>query len=190
MDSNLLMFRGERYVLLICVYSTFALTERTKGRDFDGIAPRISGWCLDARDKHHTLEMIHMDSDPIFTSARFKKFAESLDINMFYAPPGQHWVNGYVERFIRTITGNGKTMLKASGLPFKYWFYALRHAVFLHNIVQSRKLIKNPSYKNLSAYEIFAKEKFIDKVPVFGQLVIARNSDPSKLHVWDTVGRE
>ena len=182
---------GERYALLcICKDSTFALIEWTKGRDFNSIAPVITGWRLDARDKKHTIEMIHTDSDPIFTSLRFKQFVQGLDINFFYAPPGQHWVNGYVERFIRTITGNGKTMLKASGLPFKYWFYALRHAVFLHNIVQSRKLIKNPNYKNVSAYEIFTKEKFIDKIPVFGQLVIARNSDPSKLTAWDTVGRE
>ena len=183
---------GEKYaVLYICKDSTFALCDFAKGRDFEkDIKPVLTSWRLDAREQKHKMEIIHTDSDPIFVSTKFQQWLKTLEINVIYAPPGQHWVNGYIERFIRTVSGNGKTMLYASGLPFKYWFYALKYAVFLHNIVQSRRLIKNPNYKDLSAYEIYYKEKFVDTIPIFGQLVISRNSDPGKLKVWETVGRE
>jgi hypothetical protein len=185
--------RGERYVMFyICDDSTFGFVDFTEGRDFEkDIKPVITKWRLETRDAGWEMKVLHCDADPIFKSKQFQDFVKSHGINTYYAPPGQHWRNGLVERFIRTISSNAKTMLSASGLPFKYWFFAIKHAVLLSNLVcQRRRTRKNPSYSQMSAYEVFTKAQWKLRMPIFGQLVISRNSDPARLSTADTRGRE
>jgi transposase InsO family protein len=132
---------NEFFYIYVCDDTYFGLVEAGKGRDFEkDIKPVVTAWRLEARDNGWNMEQLHFDSDPIFLSAEFQEWLGTLDINAYYAPPGQHWANGLVERFIQTIKNNAKAMLRASGLPAKYWFYAIKHAVFMHNQTWVKKL--------------------------------------------------
>ena len=154
------------------------------------IIPAVMHWSLEARDDGYKMQLLHMDSDSVFKCKEFKDWLATININTHYAPPGQHWANGLVERFIQTVGNNAQAMLDASGLPIKFWFFSLAHAVDLHNKFLTKRLQKQDSYKGKSAYDIVNKGKFRKKLPVFGQLVIARNSDPNSLLKWESRGRE
>ena len=177
-----------RYVfLLIDEDSNFSLISPTAGRDVDKeIKPAIHAWRLHARDNGWQMQILHMDSDAIFKKQEFQQFLNGLDINAVYAPPGQHHVNTLIERFTQTVKNNAKAMIKASGLPIRYWFYAFLHAVFLHNRtlrIKRGQDISNP--RKVTPYQIFYGSQWTGPLPTWGQLVISRKpvaNDQPKLN--------
>ena len=183
---------GETLALLyICKDTGYGLIEALKGKEINtDLKPPILHWHLDARDNGWQMKLLHMDADPTFKSKDFIDWLAKLEINVHYAPSGQHWANSLIERFIQTVGKNAQAMLDASGLPTKFWFYALKHAVHLHNILVSKRMQKQDSYKGKSAYEIINKTKWKTKMPVFGQLIIAREPNPETLTKWTKPGRE
>ena len=48
--------------------------------------------------------------------------------------------NGTAERYYRTLTDRGRSMLIASGLPLSYWEYCLRYACWVTNRVPTSGL--------------------------------------------------
>jgi transposase InsO family protein len=104
--------------------------------------PAIQHWSLEARDAGYKMQLLHMDSDSVFKCKEFVDWLAMVEINSHFALPGQHWANTLIERFLQTVGNNAQTMLNASGLPFKFWFFALSHAVDLHN----KLLTKFPTF--------------------------------------------
>ena len=131
-----------------------------------------------------------MDSDKIFKKAEFQEWLNTLNINTQYAPPGQHAVNGRIESLIKTIKGNAKSMLRASGLPIRYWFYAFMHSVFLHNLARRKRTESNMYYKRLRPHEIFYSSKWTGHLPVLGQLVLSRDPKANDKPTLSDRGRE
>ena len=178
--------------LLIDEDSDFALVSPTVGRDVDKeIKPAIHAWRLHSRDNGWQMQILHMDSDTIFKKQEFQQWLNGLEINAVYAPPGQHHVNTLVERFAQTIKNNAKAMIKASGLPIRYWFYAFLHAVFLHNrTLRIKRGQRSMNPRKISPYQIFYGSKWTGPLPAWGQLVISRKPVANDQPKLDDRGRE
>jgi hypothetical protein len=180
-----------RVIFYLCDDSNYGIIDAVDDVDVEQeLRPIITGWRLHARENNHVMERLHFDSDSVFKDRQFQDWLGTLDISAKYGAPGQHWSNGLIERFIRTVQGNGKAMLRASGLPAKYWFFALQHAVFMHNLIWSKRLMRDGKFKRLTPYEIFTGQRWTTKLPIFGQLVLSRHSDPSKLSKLEYRGRK
>lgn len=184
---------GTRYYFLyICDDSSYGLIEGSTDKEYQAtIKPTISAWRLHARDQGWKMEQLHFDADQIFLNRQLQEWLASLEVSCDYAPPGQHWKNGLVEAFNKVVEYNGKTMLRASGLPYKYWFFAFAHAVFLHNIARNKRLIKEDgTYNRVSAWELVHQQRFTKRVPIFGQEVMARDPKANNIDKLESRGRE
>jgi hypothetical protein len=179
-----------KYALLyICDDSSYGLVEFMNKKDLSSLKNIIHGWRLFVRDKEYSMERLQFDADPTFEQSAFKEWLISQDISPQFAAPGEHEANGLVERFIQSVSNSAKTLLLASGLPGKYWVYALKYAVFLHNIVIKKRFIYDEKYKYVTPYERVHGKEFNKKLPIFGCLVIARVPDLSKITKLDPRGR-
>ena len=67
-------------------------------------------------------------------------------------PPGHHWANGRIERLIQLWKGMVRAMLWEAGLPTIWWFFALKMATVIGNIVNKAR-DDNGAPMNISAYE-------------------------------------
>ena len=93
---------------------------------------------------------IRMDSDGVFVSHAFKQWLGENNIRPEYCQPRRHQQNGAAGASIRSINDMARCMLVASGLPGKYWGYAVQHAVFVRNRVVSSNLDASPYFKAFS----------------------------------------
>ena len=175
----------------ICASSWFIKAAPTRERDIDGeVKPIVQQWRLSVRDSKWEMQKLHFDSDGIFKKKDFIDFLNAADISAHFAPPGQHWVNGFVEVFIGIIENNAVAMLRASGLPFKYWVFAFQLACWLHNIIYRRRrklklkdgeYFRSAEYEGLTPFEIVYDQVWTRKKLIFGQAVVCRHSDLNKL---------
>jgi hypothetical protein len=183
---------GKKFAYLyICDDSSYVRLAWTKEHMTDLAVPVIQGWRFEANERGWAMHKIHFDSDPVFKSEQFRDQLAAMDIGTRYAPPGQHWVNGLMERFIQTICHNGYAMLRASGLPEKYFPFALSYATWLHNQHYRLRAVNasNPSYVGKVPYEVVHQRKYTGPRPALGQAVIARHSNPQQLAKLDDRGR-
>ena len=178
------------YYLYICDDSSYGLIEAATGKDFvDDIKPTITAWRLFARDNNWKMDSLHFDSDPIFLASELQNWLKTLDVSCHYAPPGQHWKNGLVEAFNKVIQYTGLTMLRASGLPAEYWFFAMQYAVELYNNTYNKRLNRNTYFKMKPNDYVF-DGKLVRKFPIFGQHVCARDPKANEIGKLEYRGRE
>ena len=122
---------------------------------------------------------IRMDSDGVFVSHAFKQWLGENNIRPEYCQPRRHQQNGAAEASIRSINDMARCMLVASGLPGKYWGYAVQHAVFVRNRVVSSNLDASPYFK------AFSKQPDLNMLQEFGSEVYALNDDARKFKLGD-----
>ena len=175
----------------ICRNSWYIKASPCRERDVEGeIKPIVQQWRLEARDSRWEMKKLHFDSDAIFKKKDFITFLNESDISARFAPAGQHWVNGFVERFIGMIESNAVAMLRASGLPFKYWVFAFLWATWIHNLlyrrrrllkIENKEYFRSSEYEGMTPFEIVWDQVWTRKKLVFGQAVVSRHSDLNKL---------
>ena len=181
----------KRYVYVyICDDSTYMLDEWSTYHDTDQAGAAVQAWRCLANGAGWSMHKQHFDADAVFKAKDFEETLNSMDIGTEYAPPGQHWVNGLIERFGQTVTNNAMAMLNASGLPAKYYPFAFSYSIFLHNhLYRIPKTVgRNPEYWGKTPNEIVGLP-YKGPTPGFGQAVMARHSNPDILGKLDDVGR-
>ena len=181
----------KRYVYVyICDDSTYMLDEWTTYHDTNQAGAAVQAWRCVANGAGWSMHKQHFDADAVFKAKDFEDTLNAMDIGTEYAPPGQHWVNGLIERFGQTISNNAMAMLSASGLPAKYYPFAFSYSIFLHNhLYRIPKTIgRNPKYWGKTPNEVVGLP-YKGPTPGFGQGVMARHSNPNILGKLDDVGR-
>jgi hypothetical protein len=181
----------KRYVYVyICDDSSYMMDEWSTHHDSDQAGAAVQAWRCTANGAGWSMHKQHFDADAVFKAKEFQEVLHSMDIGTQYAPPGQHWVNGLIERFGQTISNNSMAMLRASGLPIKYYPFAFSYAIFLHNhlYIIPKTVGRNPEYWGKTPNDIIGLP-YQGVTPAFGQAVMSRHSDPDSLGKLDDVGR-
>ena len=181
---------GKKWAILYrCDDSQFAKVAFTSDLSHDQLTKIFQHWRFEANETGWKMRRLHFDAGSVFTSEKFQDALASMEVGCVYGPPGQHWVNGLIENFVRTIEITAVTMLRASGLSLWYWSYAFRHAVWLSNHVMRRKRSRNEAYIGMTPYQIIHGRKFKRRVPVFGQAIVARIPEANDLPKLTPRGR-
>ena len=81
---------------------------------------------------------LHSDADSVFRSAKFQRFNAGVGIRQSFSRPYAKNDSPLIERYVRTIRGRAKTMLKASGLGDEFWVPAVAHSVQLTNMLPTK----------------------------------------------------
>ena len=170
-------------------YALFYITQRgrigfvefVKGKNEEEIISAVQGWRLQASEAGWSLDQLHFDADSNFLSASFVDALTRLGIGSSHSAGGQHWRSGLVENFIGIIVGPSRSMLKASGLPAKFWPHAINYAVLLYNIRRNKHLDNDPRFSHMSPIEAFQSFKWHLPTPAFGQLCYSSAPDGANI---------
>ena len=76
---------------------------------------------------------ICMDNSTEYKTKKVVQFLSKNSILEDLAPPNTSPLNGTAERFNRTIQNCARAMLSDSGLPKRFWAYAVKYATLIHN---------------------------------------------------------
>ena len=179
---NVPSLSGYRYGLMfIDNDSSYGMVEFLKTKQFHELVGSIKKWKLTISNLGFELNIIQADSDTIFEDERFTRSLRDLNIELQYAPPGAHQLNGLVERMIQTIAAMSRAMLIASGLPLKYWTYAMNYAMLIYNCTLKTRFRTDGLRKYTSPYEAILGGKPIFNFPIFGCIMVTKYPEANRL---------
>src|ERR1700722_10421650 len=84
-------------------------------------------------DKAYTIRNLRSDNGGEFISNAFSAFLDQGGVHRQLTAPYTPQQNGVVERGNRTIVGDIRTTLQASGLPKSFWAEAAATSVYIRN---------------------------------------------------------
>ena len=187
---NVPSLSGYRYGLMfIDNDSSYGMVEFLKTKQFHELVGSIKKWKLTISNLGFELNIIQADSDTIFEDERFTRSLRDLNIELQYAPPGAHQLNGLVERMIQTIAAMSRAMLIASGLPLKYWTYAMNYAMLIYNCTLKTRFRTDGLRKYTSPYEAILGGKPIFNFPIFGCIMVTKYPEANRLPALANRGR-
>jgi len=166
---------GERYSFLYRCNNS-GTVKMAALQDLDpqrSLIPAVQVWRIEAREKQWTMHKMHADSGSTTRSKSFITTMANMGINMVYAPPGQHYMNGFIETFIRTVVLCTKSMIRAAHLPTKLWPYIMQHACWLSNTLLQRRRKRQPHYQEERPIDIISKKSWTGKWPTPGQAAVS-----------------
>ena len=100
-------------------------------------------------------KVIRTDFDKKLLQGDVEEFIHSKDTDLEGAPPNRQHQNGLVERAWQSIVTMSRNWLTSSLLSSKYWYYAVKRAVEISNIMPTTH-IKN---KTTTIHELLYQEK-------------------------------
>lgn len=176
--------------LYICDDTTYGIMDWRKRHNMETFISVAQMWRFYANDLGWSMRRMHFDADPVLIAQKVKDALADISIGARYSPPGEHWRNGLVERWIETFDNNGLTMLLASELPSHLYIFAIKYALFLHNVEwQTRRRRRLGQSARFQPWNEVHGTPYVGKKPVFGQLVVAGHIDPTKLLKMEDKGR-
>lgn len=182
---------GNRYGLMYCDNETsYGFVEFLSSKEFSELAQVFTKWKLEVRDLGFDMQRIQFDADSVFENGEMQRHLQQMGILSQFAPSGEHRANGQVEAMIRTIVYMARTMLLASGLPERYWPYAISYAMLIYNATMKKRFRDDPARQFKSPYEIVKKIKPLLDFPLFGALAVSRIPDANDLEAFAYRGRE
>jgi Reverse transcriptase (RNA-dependent DNA polymerase) len=117
-------------------HSRFIVTSVSKGKD---VLPALQD--LNSRYKPKKL---FSDGEPLMTQGDPRTFAREHGIDVSYAPHHTPALNGIVERSIRTVDTDARTLLAAAHLSVRFWPEARAHAAWIRNRIPRSPDNKTP----------------------------------------------
>ena len=85
-------------------------------------------------------QLIRTDFDTKLIGEKIENIFLQKNIRLEAAPPHRQHQNGLVERHWRTVVSMARNWLTSSMLPSKYWFFAVKRAVEVCNILPTKHL--------------------------------------------------
>ena len=99
-------------------------------------------------------KLVRCDFDPKFMGKHVQKLFQDEKIQLQAAPPRRQHQNGLVERHWASLVKTARTWLTSSLLPTKYWWFAIKRAAEISNI------LKAPHKETpISPYELVTGQK-------------------------------
>ena len=182
---------GNRFGLMyICDDTSYGFVEFLETKEFAELSQVITKWKLKVKGMGFDMEMLQFDADPVFENQELQAHLANLEVNWQYAPPGEHRANGLVERMIQTVVYMARTMLLASGLPERYWPYAIQYAMLIYNHLPKSRFDSDPDRRHKGPVEIVTGLIPVEYFPIFGALAVARIPDANELDPFSYRGRE
>ena len=106
---------------------------------------------------------IHLDGGSEFIGEELKLFCEQRGIEFLPSPPYDPTRNGVAEREVRTSKDIGTTLLEHARLSHEYWWYAVKHSVYVWNRTHLS------SETGVTPYEAFrGRSPSVEHLGVFG----------------------
>ena len=128
--------------------------------------------------------LIRTDYDTKLMGGKSLRLLKKAGIKVQAAPPKRQHQNGLVERHWQTVVTMARNWLRSSLLPTKYWFYAIKRACEVCNILPTHHLstVTTP-------YELVFNEKvdYRQLFPMFSTAYIKQEQESSKKkNKWKT----
>jgi hypothetical protein len=181
---------GNRYGMIYCDdENSFGMIDFVKDKSLQTVTSTILKWKLVADDMGYRLQQLQFDSDPIFENEELEEILVKERISARFAPPGRHQSNGLVERMIQTVVGMARSMLIGSGLPLKYWTYAMSYAMLIYNATLKSRFKDDEELKYKSPYLMMTGDMPVYDFPIFGCYCISRNPNALQGPAFDPRGR-
>ncbi len=160
-SAPVLQLGGVRYTLLLVdKYSKFKFVYALKN---------LTTSVLDAvkkflRDVGIKPNLIRTDFDYKLMGGEVEKLLTEEKIRIESAPPKRQHENGYVERHWQTVVTMARNWLTSSQLPAKYWFFAIKRACEVNNLLPFQR-----DGKVTTPYELVYKQKvdYRNLLPMF-----------------------
>ncbi|CAI7882760.1 unnamed protein product [Closterium sp. NIES-53] len=133
------------------------------------------------RQAMRLVKVLRSDRGGEFLGAEFTKFLKRNGIRHQLTCPGTLQQNSIAERANRTIGKAAKTLLRAGGMPYKFWPEAVRHVITVKN-----RVLMHVGDKHWVPYERWlGKKPSIDMLRVWGcmGLVMVPKEQRHKLEV-------
>ncbi|KAK9076273.1 hypothetical protein SSX86_004606 [Deinandra increscens subsp. villosa] len=154
---------GNRYFMLIVDdFSRYMWVYMIKTKDeafncFKSFKSRVE------KETKYKVRMLRTDRGGEFNSFVFKKYCEDAGIRRQTTAPYTPQQNGVVERRNRTVMEMTRSMLKSMKVPETLWGEAVRHTVYVLNMLPTKGV------KGLTPYEAWKKRKpTVQYLKVFG----------------------
>lgn len=172
--------KQERYILaVIDNFSRFAIVKVIKKRE-EALA-RVIQMMAKMLQVHpeNRVKTLHIDKAGEFRSKAFDEFMEANGIQVLYAVPDYHEMNGVAENYFKRLQQVTRCLLEQAKLPTRFWGYAVKYASILLQCWPNRTIGKTP-------YEAFHETKPpVGLLEIFGEEVYApkkkRERDHEKL---------
>ena len=156
---------GEMYYLLTADDAT-GWTEITTLDNLAAMTPKIQAHMARLPKLP---KMIRLDHAGYFDSKQLKAWAATHNIALEYCQPRRHQQNGCAEATVGAINQVARCMMVHSGLPPKFWPYAVRYASFVRNRCTSA------SGKSPPLTQVNGKKVNFDLLRTFGCTVYVLN---------------
>jgi hypothetical protein len=116
---------------------------------------------------------LRIDRGGEFNSENFGEFCLEQGVRRQLTVPYSPQQNGVVERFNATVVGAARSMLKAKGLPNRFWGEAVLTAVYILNRTPTR------SVEGATPFEVWYRRKpSVHHFRTFGCIVYVKNTKP------------
>ena len=102
-----------------------------------------------------------------FTSGEMKEYCELLKIKHELTSPYAHHQALFIERLWRTLADASRTMLATSGIDYKYWPLAFRHAVHVYRLLPHKTRDESTATES-PHYKLFGVEGDVSHLRIFG----------------------
>nr|GFC02074.1 zinc finger, CCHC-type [Tanacetum cinerariifolium] len=119
------------------------------------------------------IRMLRTDRGGEFTSNEFTKYCKEKGIARQLTAPYSPQQNGVVERRNRTVLSITRSMMKAMKLPLTFWAEAVRHAIYILNMVPTKALVDKTPYEAL-----YNRKPNLENLRIFGCKAYAKITIP------------
>jgi hypothetical protein len=119
------------------------------------------------------LKVLRTDRGGEFTSSSFIDYCNEVGVRRHLTAPYSPQQNGVVERRNQTVVGTARSMMKAAGMPGRFWGEAVVTAVYILNRSPSR------SVEGRTPYEAWHDKKpSVHHLRVFGCIAYMKITCP------------
>jgi len=119
------------------------------------------------------IKVLRSDRGGEFLSKLFAGICEEAGIKRQMTAPYSPQQDGVVERRNRSVMEMARSMLKSMKIPGKFWGEAVRHAVYLLNILPTRPMGEQTPFEAMNG-----RKPHLGHVKVFGCLAHAKQTTP------------
>ena len=178
------------YFLILCdrfsrTFRICGIRDKTTDACIDGIELIIS--TMPGKNRQpKSIQHIRSDAGTEFRSDTFRKWCGENNIHFNSAAPKHQEQNGLVERHWGTIAKLANTLLLHARLNRKFFYYAVKYAQYIHDVIPVRDLLDENGLPTTPYYLATGRKPAVKHFRVFGCPAVFKryevSSDGKRIH--------